>query len=449
MTKRFDTNHSSVPSPSSAQACKFNVLGVSMAALGAAILGMPAVAQDADTADSTARRLGTVTVTARKVEENLQDVPVAVTAFSGAELEEKGVVQVNDLAAFTPGLTIREASSNPTAPNFSMRGQIQNDVLATLDPSVGTYVDGHYWARAYGLNIDLLDVEGVQVLKGPQGTLFGRNTTGGAILITTADPDFDGLSGTLEASLGNLSAQTYKGIVNMPLIADKLAVRGAIQMSSRDGYINDLVTGEDYNNRDISNARAKVLYTPTDTVRIVLSGEWFDQKMNGPGGGTIYAEGLTGAFLAGFNPLTMGAIPVVVPDYVGVVNGSDGDDVALDADPYMRTSSQTYNGTLTWDVGSGQFKLIAGQRKVKSDSVLDLDGGSLGGTDVTSMHATGSGISLEQSSIEGQYAGSLLDDRFTYVVGATYFEESGFDKTNTRTLLFAVPGAGGCALFRR
>ena len=164
--------------------------------------------------------------------------------------------------------------------------------------------------------------------------------------------------------------------------------------------------------------------------------------MNGPGGGTIYAAGLDGAFLAGINPLTGGAFPVVIPDYVNVVKGSDGDDVALDANPFLRASSQTYNGTLTWDVGSGQFKLIAGQRKVKSTSVLDLDGGSLGGNDVTSMHATGSGISLEQSSIEGQYAGAMLEDRFNYVVGATYFEESGFDKTNTRTLLFAVPGAG-------
>ena len=444
MTKRFDAGQNSVQPSTRTKARTFNTVGASMAVLGAAIIGLPAVAQDAADAESTARRLGTVTVTARKVEENLQEVPVAVTAFTGAELAEKGVVQVNDLAAFTPGLTIREASSNPTAPNFSMRGQIQNDVLATLDPSVGTYVDGHYWARAYGLNIDLLDVEGVQVLKGPQGTLFGRNTTGGAILVTTADPNFDGMSGTLEASLGNLSAQTYKGILNMPVIDDVLAVRGAIQMSSRDGYINDLVTGEDYNDRDISNARAKVLYTPTDTVRIVLSGEWFDQNMNGPGGGTIYAAGLTGAFLAGVNPLAAPgtAFPVVVPDYVNVVKGSDGDDVALDANPFLRASSQTYNGTLTWDVGSGQFKLIAGQRKVKSTSVLDLDGGSFGGTDLTSMHATGSGINLEQSSIEGQYAGSLLEDRLSYVVGATYFEETGFDKTNTRTLLFAVPGAG-------
>lgn len=433
---------------------KFSILGASMAALSAALFALPAAAQEAETvateapAESSTKRLSTVTVTARKVEENLQEVPVAVTVFTGDELSDKGVLQVNSIADFTPGLTIREASSNATAPNFSMRGQIQNDVLATLDPSVGTYVDGHYWARAYGLNIDLLDVEGVQVLKGPQGTLFGRNTTGGALVITTADPNFDGVSGTLEASLGNLNAQTYKGILNMPLIDDVLAVRGAVQMSKRDGYITDLINGEEYNNRDIVNGRAKVLFAPTDSLELVLSGEWFEQEMNGPGGGTIFATGVTGAFLAGINPLAAPGtpFPVVVPGYLGVVRNSDGDSVALDADPFLSVNTQTYNGTLTWEMGPGELKLIGGKRKVESRGLIDLDGSSLGGNAASSIHATGSNISLEQSSIEAQYAATVLNDRLTYVVGATYFEESGFDSTNTRTRLFAAPGIGAFEL---
>lgn len=442
--KIFETGQESILPAARFKLPKFNVMGISMAALGVAMVVAPATAQEseAEEAEQASRRLGIVTVTARKVEENLQDVPVAVTAFTGGELEAKGIVKVNDLSAFTPGLTIRESSSNPSAPNFSMRGQIQNDVLATLDPSVGTYVDGHYWARAYGLNIDLLDISAVQVLKGPQGTLFGRNTTGGALLITTEDPNFDGVSGTFEAGFGNLNAQTYKGIVNIPLIEDTLAVRGALQFALRDGYITDVVNGTEYNNRDVVNGRAKLLYTPNEDIELVLSGEWFDQEMDGPGGGTVYASGLIGAFLAGFNPLSSTAFPVVVPNYVDSVNRSDGDRVALDGSPFLRASSQTYNGTLTWDVGSGQFKVIAGKRKVKSTGVLDLDGSSFGGVSTSSMHATGTGISLEQSSIEGQYAGTVMDDRMNYVVGATYFEETGFDKTNTRTLLFAVPNVG-------
>ncbi len=442
MTKRYETGSDPVLPTVRFNLQKINALGASMAVLGAAIVAAPAVAQEAEEDESASRRLNTVVVNARKVEENLQDVPVAVTAFTGGELEEKGVVKVNDLSAFTPGLTIRESSSNSTAPNFSMRGQIQNDVLATLDPSVGTYVDGHYWARAYGLNIDLLDVSGVEVLKGPQGTLFGRNTTGGALLITTENPNFDGVSGTLEAGFGNFNAQTYKGIINLPLIEDKLAIRGALQFAMRDGYIKDVVDGTEYNNREISNGRAKLLYTPNDSIELVLSGEWFDQEMDGPGAGTLYATGLTGAFLAGINPLAGTAFPVVVPNYVDEVLASDGDRVALDANPFLRASSQTYNGTLTWDVGAGQMKVIAGTRKVKSTGVLDLDGASFGGPVTSSMHATGTGVSLEQSSIEGQYSGSAIDDRLNYVVGATYFEETGYDKTNTRTLLFAVPNVG-------
>jgi iron complex outermembrane recepter protein len=117
-----------------------------------------------------------IVVTARKVAENLQDVPVAVTAFSGLDLANQNAQRVQDVARFTPGLIIRPGNASSTSLTIALRGQAQTDVLATLDPSVGTYVDGIYWARAYGLNGSLLDIQSVQVLKGPQGTLFGRNT---------------------------------------------------------------------------------------------------------------------------------------------------------------------------------------------------------------------------------------------------------------------------------
>jgi outer membrane receptor for monomeric catechols len=135
-----------------------------------------------DTSDAARRsELEDIVVNARKVAENLQDVPVAVTAFSGADLAAQNAQRVQDVARFTPGLVIRPGNASSTSLTIALRGQAQTDVLATLDPSVGTYVDGIYWARAYGLNGSLLDIQSVQVLKGPQGTLFGRNTTGGAM----------------------------------------------------------------------------------------------------------------------------------------------------------------------------------------------------------------------------------------------------------------------------
>jgi iron complex outermembrane recepter protein len=155
----------------------------SVIACGVGTFAAPAMAQEAVEEEDVG--LGEIIVTARKVAENLQDVPVAVTVFSGEDLEKQNIQKIENLANFTPGLRMVQAQSTPTAMTIALRGQVQTDILVTLDPSVGTYVDGVYWARAYGLNGNLLDINSVQVLKGPQGTLFGRNTTGGAILINS------------------------------------------------------------------------------------------------------------------------------------------------------------------------------------------------------------------------------------------------------------------------
>src|SRR5690606_36928906 len=160
-----------------------------------------------------------------KVEENLQDVPVAVTAFSGEQLRQQNAVRVSDIARLTPGLSFREGSNNPSGLVVSLRAQVQTDTLATLDPSVGTYVDGFYWARAYGLNADLVDLRSAQVLKGPQGTLFGRNTTGGAILVETNDPNPTFASGMAQATFGEFNERVLSAVLNMPLVEDRAVLR--------------------------------------------------------------------------------------------------------------------------------------------------------------------------------------------------------------------------------
>ena len=150
-----------------------------------AVAATPVMAQDKP---NETQGLEDIIVQARKVSENAQTVPISITAISGAELAKKSVLRFQDIAAFTPGLYMRSAANAPSGIAVSLRGQFQSDNLVTLDPSVGTYVDGFYWARSYGLNGTMLDVSSIQVLKGPQGTLFGRNTTGGAILVNSNDP---------------------------------------------------------------------------------------------------------------------------------------------------------------------------------------------------------------------------------------------------------------------
>lgn len=132
--------------------------GVSIAALACA--AAPAFAQEpADETENVG--LEEIIVQARKVDENLQDVPVAVTVLTGEDLAERGVQQLQDIGRFTPGMTMRQGLGTPTALTITLRGQVQTDILVTLDPSVGTYVDGVYWARAYGLNGDFLDAQSV------------------------------------------------------------------------------------------------------------------------------------------------------------------------------------------------------------------------------------------------------------------------------------------------
>jgi len=153
-----------------------------------------------------------IVVTARRTNESLQSVPVSITAFSGEQLQQQNARSVSDVALLTPGLQINYSTLTTAGTIFTIRGQVNQDPVASQDATVGVYVDGLYWGRAYGANADLLDVSGVQVLKGPQGTLFGRNTTGGAVLLTTNDPNPSRLSGLVSASYGRFNYRSVTGV---------------------------------------------------------------------------------------------------------------------------------------------------------------------------------------------------------------------------------------------
>tara|TARA_R110002124_G_scaffold77887_2_gene208260 strand:- start:138 stop:917 length:780 start_codon:yes stop_codon:yes gene_type:complete len=223
-----------------------------------AVSAAPAFAQ-ASSDDAEAEDNIIVVTGITKQDANIQDVPTTITFFSGANLEEKGIQLVGDVATFTPGFNIRGAGNNPTALVLSMRGQVQNDVIATLEPSVGVYLDEMYIARAYGLNTEMLDISNVQVLKGPQGTLFGRNTSAGAVLIQTNDPKFEEISGLVKGTYGRFNERSGTAILNLGF-NDSIAVRGAITYGKRDGYKTDVNTGKKYEGRETLNGRVKVAY---------------------------------------------------------------------------------------------------------------------------------------------------------------------------------------------
>ncbi|MCK9542712.1 MAG: TonB-dependent receptor plug domain-containing protein, partial [Novosphingobium sp.] len=210
------------------------VRGVSLAAV---MLAVPApVLAAAGAAEAKAESANEIIVSARKREENVQDVPISITAISGEALERKGAVNFESLSFNNPNVKIATQSGvGPIAANIAIRGNIQSAGTLQVDPSVGVYVDGLLLAHTFGTAQLGVDVMSVQTLKGPQGTLFGRNTTGGAMLIRTRDPELGEVSGYVQGSYGELDTWRAGGAINIP-VSEIAALRLVYQRNHSDDY---------------------------------------------------------------------------------------------------------------------------------------------------------------------------------------------------------------------
>ncbi len=202
---------------------------------------------------TTSTLMEEVTVTARRREENIQDTPISIAAFSAAALEARGIERADDLARIVPNLVFQQnpgAGGSASNAAVFIRGVGQSDFIPTVDPGVGLYVDGVYVARSVGSLLDLVDIDHVEVLRGPQGTLFGRNTIGGAVSVTTQKPTFDAVSGTTSLLYGTDNRTEVKGRLNVPL-APSLAASISGALIKQDGYVDQILTGQklgDHNN---------------------------------------------------------------------------------------------------------------------------------------------------------------------------------------------------------
>ena len=210
---------------------KTPIRAVAVAALSTA-LAAPTMAQESS--EEEARRLGPVTVTAQRVEENLQDVPVAVTALSTEQLEDKQVLNIRDLTAQVPNINIATNTGTASAARIFLRGVGEDESRGAVDQAVGIYVDGVYIGRSVGSLFDVVDLQSLEVLRGPQGTLYGRNTVGGAIKLTSVRPQFEN-SGKLNAVFGNYDRFELKGTANFQ-IAETTALRITGLSRIRDGF---------------------------------------------------------------------------------------------------------------------------------------------------------------------------------------------------------------------
>ena len=220
---------------------------VATTALSAGLVSTAAVAQNAttETASVPAERASGVeeiVVTAQRRTESLQDVPIAVSAFSADQLRNQGVSNTLELGRFVPNLISMNNTGIGTANAFYLRGLGNTETIPTFDPPVGTYVDDIYLSRQNANNINLFDVERVEVLRGPQGTLFGRNTTGGAVNVILREPGKQ-LGGFAEVGYGRFDKKLARASLDIPL-AESLAIKLSGYWQDDDGYVKNVTTGQ-------------------------------------------------------------------------------------------------------------------------------------------------------------------------------------------------------------
>lgn len=394
-------------------------------ALGA-LLALPAAAQDLPIADESAVMEGdegAIVVTARRREERLLDVPVAVTAISANTLEKLQATDLSGIQGTVPNVNLVQGRGSTSNANIFIRGIGQPDALQTFDPAVGIYVDGVYMSRIQGALFGLFDVERVEVLRGPQGTLYGKNTVGGAVNVVTRKPDTNDFSASGSVTYGSYDQWLVNGYVSAPLVADKLALSVAGVYDKRDGVVIDPLTGRDYNDRNSWAARGILRATPTDTVELILSGDYYKQR----------------------NAAALGQQTAPLTDFTGLV-------VQRPAYPYGR--EWDYRASTSLAPGQGQrvdhwgvsftgnvelsdaltFTSITGYRKLSPDYYLDFDATELEVADAFV------GVRQEQFSQELQ----LKYDRgpLSGVFGLYYLNEdvASHQVSYNDSLLFAAPG---------
>lgn len=223
-----------------------------------------------------------IVVTARKVSENLQDVPISISSFDADALEDAGALELGDVSKLAPNFTALPAGAFGSAtPNLTIRGQTAGSWTVNSDQAVGVYVNGAPIPRSPGIFNNLFDVERIEVLKGPQGTLYGKNTTGGAINVITKAPEFNDFSGYVKATIGSFERSDLEGVINIPLVDDKLAARVGAVRSYRAGYGEGAVTGRDLADDNEFAVRGSILFSPSETVTFRLNGNYHNVDESG------------------------------------------------------------------------------------------------------------------------------------------------------------------------
>lgn len=309
--------------------------------------------------NTSAQILEEVVVTAQKRDQSIQEIPMSIVALNDRLLSDAGVESADELTRIVPNVRIsRLSQASATVIRVRGVGQAGNNAI---DPSVAPFLDGVYVARGGAILNTFLDVAAVEVLRGPQGTLFGRNATSGAIQVNTNAPQFDEMSGHLFAEVGNYSAKRYRGVLNVP-VSDTFAMRVAAVSDTHDGYYDNLLDGKSYGERDAMSARVSLRWQPTDSVNWVLRYDYSTME----GDGQLPAEVSSHTAPANFNAIISNAFGPLSPDISDPFDGT----VSQRMVGYLDDEQTGISSDLTWDLDNDyRIRWIFGQREWDNEQV--------------------------------------------------------------------------------
>lgn len=388
---------------------------------------VPAQAQDSsETSDSVG--IGDIVVTAQKRSENIQDVPIAISAVGSEYLESRGVDSIDKLGAIAPNVKIERAPSSKTISQISIRGSVTINPAITWEPAVGLYLDGVYIAKAQGSLFDIADLERVEILRGPQGTLYGRNALAGAVNLVTKKPSGE-LGGLAEITYGSFDEWKFRGVLDLPRMGIFTAkVSG--QYRRRDGLI-DIVPNPVPGVPSALPNRVD----QTDTIRsgsfmVQLRAELsdaitadyvydFSKQDQKPPFSQLLSVNRNGDPRDIFDPASPGyAFGGAFFPLDRYTNPDRVSTASIDGDVYEKSRSYGHALTLTADLGDATLKSITAYRDLAWSDGLDLDGSP------TPVAFTQRITDYHAFSQELQLTGQAFGDRLTYALGGFYFTEA-------------------------
>jgi len=367
-----------------------------------------------------------VVVTARKREEAAQSVPIPITALGAAQLAGRNITEIKDIEKLTPNMQFDAQGINSTVTNVFLRGIGQTNWSATQDPKIGIYIDGVYLSRAQGGLVDLMDIERVEVLRGPQGTLFGRNTTAGLVHIITKAPS-DEIEGMVSLGIGTANHEVVRGMLNLP-VSERVSARFSIMSKETDGFIINMATGDKQGNEDSQSMRASLMYT----------GEIYDSRFTYDRfrsnelamlGSCRFNLNKNGALVGGFP-----ALAFYMGTYDSMVSNCEATskDYALDnnANQSASTATDSYTLTQNFDLSFADLTVISNHREI------DNYNGTWGWNMGNGPHLTRSGNSNLLDVINNPSDHSIDSHEIrlsgdtgnlSWTVGAYIFEEDSVD----------------------